>query len=196
MCQFIESIRIENGTAQALELHHERMNRTRRHFWKDCRDLNLEERLTGLPEQGIYKCRVVYDEDIRQIEIRPYSIRPVRTLQMVRDDQIDYTFKKTDRTAIDRLFAQRKEADDILIVRNGYLTDTSIGNIALYDGHTWITPEQPLLKGVRREILLRNGKIRTAKIRWEDMTQYDHLRIFNAMIDFGDIEIPIRQIHE
>lgn len=196
MCQFIESIRIENGTAQALELHHERMNRTRRHFWKNCRNLNLEERLTGLPEQGIYKCRVVYDEDIRQIEVCPYSIRPVQTLQMVCNDQIDYTFKSTDRTEIDRLFAQRKEADDILIVRNGYLTDTSIGNIALYNGRTWITPEQPLLKGIRREILLRNGKIRTGKIRLENIVQYDCLRIFNAMIGFGDIEIPICRVYE
>ena len=46
-------------------------------------------------------------------------------------DTIDYTYKSAHREELNALYAQKGMADDILIVRNGYLTDTSISNIAL-----------------------------------------------------------------
>ena len=46
-----------------------------------------------------------------------------------------------------------------LIVKDGYLTDTSIANIALYDGYTWFTPAHPLLRGTKRAELLNKQLI-------------------------------------
>ena len=43
----------------------------------------------------------------------------------------------------------KREQDEILITRNGLLTDTSIANIALFNGKEWHTPKHPLLKGVQ-----------------------------------------------
>ena len=58
---------------------------------------------------------------------------------MVQDD-IDYRYKQADRRVLDEAFALRDTADDVLIVRHGLLTDTSIANIALWDGCEWHTP--------------------------------------------------------
>ena len=91
-------------------------------------------------------------------------MRPVHSLQLVYSDDIDYTYKSTDREALNRLFACRGERDDILIVRRGLLTDTSIANIALFDGKDWFTPKLPLLRGTCRTALIDNGIIKRKKI--------------------------------
>ena len=90
------------------------------------------------------------------------------------------------------LYAQRETADDILVVRNGYLTDTSISNIALYDGNTWFTPSCPLLKGTKRAELLDKHLIQEKEILHTQLGSYFRIMLFNAMIDWGQIVIPIR----
>lgn len=92
------------------------------------------------------------------------------------------------------MFAQRGETDDILIVRNELLTDTSICNIALLDGDKWYTPAAPLLYGTMREKLLSESKIRAIEIRLDSLANYQKIRLFNAMIDFGEIEFPVSAI--
>ena len=193
MCQFVESIRIENGLVQALDLHNDRMNRTRTHFWKDCLYLDIRNYLTAIPVQGLFKCRVVYEREILKVEYIPYSMRPVHSLKLVEDNEIDYQYKSTDRSNFNRLNDQRGDADDILILKNGYLTDTSIGNIALFDGTSWITPEKPLLEGVQRRKLLEANLLKLGNITKESLWSFQKLRIFNAMIDFGALEIPINK---
>ena len=95
---------------------------------------------------------------------------------------------------LDSLFTRRGEADDILIVRNGLLTDTSIANIALWDGRQWHTPTRPLLKGTRRAELLDNGILTEHDIPVEKIWTYRKIRLFNAMLHFGEIELPCADI--
>ena len=93
------------------------------------------------------------------------------------------------------MYAQRETADDILVVRNGYLTDTSISNIALYDGNTWFTPSYPLLKGTKRAELLDKHLIQEKEILHTQLGSYFRIMLFNAMIDWGQIVIPIDEKH-
>jgi 4-amino-4-deoxychorismate lyase len=67
-------------------------------------------------------------------------------LQLVTDNEIEYTHKTTDRNALNRLFEQRKKADDIIIVKNGQLTDSLFANL-VFESHTGelFTPKNPLL---------------------------------------------------
>ena len=75
-------------------------------------------------------------------------MRQVNTLRLVVDDAVDYTYKSTDREGLNRLYARRDGADDVLIVKDGRLTDTSIGNVAFFrDGEKWYTPLLPLAQG-------------------------------------------------
>ena len=69
-------------------------------------------------------------------------------------------FQEHRQKKLNSLFQIRQDKDDILIVKNGLLTDTSIANIALYDGNDWYTPLHPLLKGTKRAELLDKGVLK------------------------------------
>ncbi len=100
--------------------------------------------------EGLNRLRIVYGREIEEVTYTPYQMRQVNTLRLVVDDAVDYTYKSTDREGLNRLYARRDGADDVLIVKDGRLTDTSIGNVAFFDGQKWYTPLHPLLKGTMR----------------------------------------------
>lgn len=196
MCQFIETIRIDNGEIRNLPYHNKRLNETRSHFWPGSPQLQLEDYIKPVWDAGIFKARVVYGEtDIEDVSYSAYSIRRVQSLAIIQSDIIDYTYKSTDREALNYLFAQRGACDDILIVKQGLLTDTSITNIALYDGNYWHTPKQPLLRGTKRAQLLEESILQENEIRLEDLSAFSTIRLFNAMIDWGELELPINVLH-
>lgn len=194
MSPFIETIRIEKGEACRLAYHTERMNRTRKEVFGLSAPLSLADRLSPAAYRERTKCRIEYAEDILKIEYLPYQLRPVRTLAWTVDEGITYTYKSSDRSSFDRLQAARGAADDILIVRNGRITDTSICNVALWNGTEWITPEQPLLAGTHRAYLIHTGQIRPGNIGRSELSAYTRIRLFNAMIDFGEIDLPLTAI--
>lgn len=195
MCPFIESIRVEKGEVYNLSYHEQRMNRTRAHFGGDVNFLKLSAYVVPPSDflHEVLKCRIVYAEDIIDVSFAPYQMRNVASLRLVTADNIDYTYKSQDRKELNELFAQKGDADEILVVKNGYLTDTSIANIALYDGNSWFTPGQPLLEGTKRAELLDKKRIKMKDIKAESIGSYSHIMLFNAMIDWGKILIPVNQ---
>lgn len=194
MCRYIETIRIEKGRLRNIAYHDRRMNEVRREVWGVDRSASLETYIDASPYEERTRCRVTYGRDVESVEFFPYQIRPVHSLQLVRDGQIEYRRKRADRSELNALFACRGEADDVLIVRGGLLTDTSIANIALGDGTGWYTPASPLLEGTQRACLLDAGMIRPLDIHADDLFRFQKIRLFNAMIDFGEIEIDCSAI--
>ncbi len=188
----VETIRIEQGRADQLDYHNRRMNNTRKACYGASDVLDLHTLIRPEAYESLTRCRVEYTDQVVKIEYLPYQIRPVESLQLVYDDTIDYTYKSTDRSALNALFEKRGTADDILIVKQGLLTDTSIGNIALYNGYEWITPRTPLLAGTRRAALLDAGMLTEADVCPEELTTYSRLCIFNAMIPFGTLTLPVK----
>ena len=196
MCLFIETIRIDHGKACNLSRHNQRLNDTRAHFWPDSTPLQLRDHLSSPGcEAGIVKARVVYGEiGIEDVSYSPYTMRHVHSLALMQADTIDYTYKSAGREPLNCLFALRGACDDILIVKQGLLTDTSIANIALSDGAHGYTPARPLLKGTTRAALLEEGIMQEKDIRPEDLPSFSTVRLFNAMIDWGELELPVRNI--
>ena len=196
MCRFIETIRVDCGEVRNTAYHERRMNDTRTHFWPESPALQLAGYLPAIPGSGVHKLRIVYGQNgIEEVTCTPYTLRPVRSLALIQADDIDYACKSTDRSALNRLFARRGAYDDILIVRRHLLTDTSIANIALFDGKHWHTPQSPLLKGTKRAELLDKGILSERKIHIEDIPSYSTVRLFNAMIDWGELELPAVCLH-
>lgn len=194
MCRYIETIRIEKGRLRNIAYHDRRMNEVLREVWGVDRSASLETYIDASPYEERTRCRVTYGRDVESVEFFPYQIRPVHSLQLVRGGQIEYRRKRADRSELNALFACRGEADDVLIVRGGLLTDTSIANIALGDGTGWYTPASPLLEGTQRACLLDAGMIRPLDIHADDLSRFQKIRLFNAMIDFGEIEIDCSAI--
>ena len=151
------------------------------------RGLDLYIRRDGKCQERT-KCRVEYTREVLKVEYVPYRMRPVHSLRLVTCDEIDYSYKSTDRQCLNDLFAQRAGHDDILIIRDGLLTDTSICNVALWNGTSWITPARPLLCGTMRAYLLDKGLVQAEDIPVEDLPKYTRIRLFNALIEFGEID--------
>lgn len=190
MYPLLETLRIEQGRIHRLAFHNQRMNQARHDCFHSQQAIDLSLFLQPEPYQKRTKCRVVYRDRIEQIEYHPYTMPQIRSLRLVTDDRIDYTYKSTDRTALNRLYEQRKDCDDILIIRNGLLTDTSFCNVALWNGAQWETPLTPLLEGTCRRSLLEEGKIIATPITEKDLDRFSRICLFNAMIDWGEIEFP------
>lgn len=194
MSPFIETIRIEDGRIHNLSYHNRRMNETRRNVLRQADTLDLSDYIQSANFRERTKCRVEYDNEIRQVEYAAYHIRPVSSLRLVTDDEADYRYKSVDRSVLNRLFACRGTEDDVLVVRRGLLTDTTICNVALWDGKRWVTPSAPLLAGTKRASLLDRGELVVGDIRPEDLPAYSRIRLFNAMIGFGEIDLPVDRI--
>ena len=113
---------------------------------------------------------------------------------MVEDNNISYTFKSTDRHELDRLLALRNGCDEVIIVKNGLITDTSFTNVAFFDGHKWVTPAQPLLNGTMRQWLLQCGQLTEAQITPASLTSFQRIMLFNAMIGAHELELPTTHI--
>lgn len=198
--QFVETIKIKDGKAQSVAYHQARMERTIKHFFPALFRTSvpsLEEFIIPKENMELYKARVVYGEHgIETIEYAPYTMRKIASLQVVTDDTIEYSFKSTDRTRLlTALSAKKGNCDEVIIVKKGLVTDTSFTNIALYDGSRWTTPRHPLLLGTKRASLLEHGVIQETDITLQDLQKAQRIRLFNAMIEFGEMEIPIENLH-
>lgn len=196
---FVETIKIKDGKAQSVAYHQARMERTVRHFFPELNSTSMPslEKLLN-PKEGmeLFKARVVYGEHgVEKIEYAPYTMRKISSLQVVADETIEYNFKSTDRSHLNALSAKKGDCDEIIIVKHGLVTDTSFTNLAIYDGIRWITPKHPLLLGTKRACLLEHGIIQEADITLQDLKKAQSIRLFNAMIEFGEVEIPIENLH-
>ncbi|NUO00191.1 MAG: aminotransferase class IV [Saprospiraceae bacterium] len=197
MYRFIETIKIQHGLPCKLPLHEDRLQRTRQHFFPDAPPAPALANWLQVPahcKTGIYKCRVIYARDLLHAEFLPYTPRPIHRLKLVADDSVDYAWKCENRSALERLYAQKSDCDEVLIVKNGFLTDSSYSNLAFYDGKAWYTPEMPLLQGIQREWLLREEQIISTPIRIEDLNCFSQIALINAMLDLGDCVVDVANV--
>ena len=197
MLRFIETIRVADGKAENLAGHQMRLNMTHAKFFPEAkRPLLINVIPQSLPME-VSKLRVVYRNDIEEVSIEPYTPREIRSLRLVECNDIDYEYKSTDRSMLNAAFKMRNGADDVLIVRRGLITDTSIANVAFrnYDG-VWFTPKRPLLKGTRLQRLIERGDVIPLPIMVKELKNFSHISIFNALIPFGSIVLPTDCIEE
>jgi 4-amino-4-deoxychorismate lyase len=197
MSRLIESIRVFNGQFDRLELHQARFVNSFRSIFKRSPDWSLESLLGGqpIPQTGLYKCRVVYDDQYRQVEFKPYEPRQIKTLKLVVDNTLSYEHKWENRAALDRAFVQRDSCDDILIVKNGLITDASYANVVFQKGETWFTPQSCLLAGTMRQFLLTTGVIEERVITRENVKEFDRCKLINAMLGWDSPAIDVSNIY-
>ena len=184
MCLLLETIKIVDGEIQNLEYHNRRFNSSRRALFSSTVDLDLSS-LIRIPEDlgnAIFRCRVLYRHKVESVEFIPHKPRTIKCLKLLTVDDIDYSFKYADRDQLESLYARRGDCDEILIVKGGFITDTSSGNIVfqLSDG-AWVTPDTPLLKGTMRMFLLETGQIRETVLRPADLGRFNAARMINCL---------------
>ena len=196
MSRFIESIKIEDQKAFLLDLHQKRVNQTFAHFGKEG-SIDLAKIFKNLEhdEDGLYKLRIVYDLDKKfTTQLIPYAIPEIENFQLVENNSYDDSFKFEDRKEFERMKTKAK-TEEIIVVKNNHITDTSYTNILFLKGKEWFTPTTYLLNGVMRQHLLHEKKIKEIEITLQNIKEFSHFQLINAMNDFDDMFIyPIERI--
>ncbi len=178
----LETIKIEEGVVANLPYHQDRCDQSRQTLFKSTNKLDLAS-IIQPPQTGLYRCRILYADALHSIEYLPYVPKEIHSLKIV-PSEIDYAFKYANREELTALLDAHQEVDEVIIEKDGCLTDTTIANIAFYDGKQWFTPENPLLKGTMRAKLIDEGFLQTKEIKKEDLTNYTQVALINAMIGF------------
>ncbi len=193
---FLESICINDGRPENLEAHIERMHLTAlEHGFRLPVLPTIASVLPNHLTQGKVKWRILYREEIQTMEFLPYKPKTVRSLRLVEGNP-DYTFKYADRSALEDLLTQKGDCDEILVVREGLVTDTSYSNVVLQQGDQFYTPTSYLLNGTRRQQLLRSGRIKEREIRATDLTGTTASFLLTPLLDIGETtSIAIHHIH-
>src|SRR5882724_7985463 len=125
MSRLIETIRLEKGQFGNLSYHQARMDLAFGEFWQHRSPIDVKEFLSTcpVPSIGLHKIRMVYDREVQSVQISVYKARKIQRLKIVESNSIVYPHKFEDRVALEGLFALRGDCDDIIIAKNGAITD-------------------------------------------------------------------------
>jgi 4-amino-4-deoxychorismate lyase len=125
------------------------------------------------------------------IQVSEYRIKNIQSIGLAAIGDREYRYKYADREWIYSLVGD-SGCDEVVMVKDGFVTDASIANLAFYDGRQWITPDTPLLSGTRRRYLLDAGVLHEAPVRIEDIRRFTKIRLVNAMIPWDESpDLPI-----
>ncbi len=188
MNDFLETIKVVDGEVLNIEYHQKRYESVLKSLGCD-EFKNLLDYIDA-PKWGVYKCRVVYNPHAIDVTYEEYKKRDIVTFKVVFNNEIEYAQKSTSRENINSLYEQRDGCDEILIIKNLLVSDTSIANIAFFDDNhgMWVTPKTPLLKGTTRERLLDEGRLVEAEIKVHELRKFTKVALLNAMIGFDVLE--------
>ncbi|WP_204319021.1 aminotransferase class IV family protein [Pelistega ratti] len=185
-----ETIAIEKGQVCNIEAHQYRYEQSVREYYSSSYSsinyLNLRQIIdaslpSSLHTEALLRCRLDYNHQSYQIQFFHYQRKVYHHFLPIICDDIDYHLKLTDRALLSTLLTQKGAADEIMIIKQGYVTDCSIGNLIFRKGSQWFTPNTPLLKGTMRQTLLNTNKLIEIPIRLEDLTEYEEIRLINAL---------------
>lgn len=140
---------------------------------------------TELRDSQKLKCSVVYHEQILSITFTAYRQKTIDSLKLV-EAEVDYSFKFSDRSVFNTLLQEKGDCDEILIVKNGCITDTSFSNVVFSKNDQFFTPDSCLLNGTKRQQLLREKRIRETRVTIDNLHHFDIVYLINAMLEIED----------
>ena len=191
---FTEVICIKNGQLQHLNCHQKRVDRTTSHFWGS--KINLANGIVVPPNarNGIFRCRIEYDSIIRKVEFSSYSAKEITTCSIVHDNTIDFSYKYVNRSRLNALL-QQAGTDDIIIIKNGMVTDSSFCNLVFANSQGKLfTPSTPLMRGTCITRLVQSGLVTEMPITEVMLRTFVSVRFVNAMRGLEQIALSISKL--
>jgi 4-amino-4-deoxychorismate lyase len=180
--KYFETIKCDDYTVFNLEYHVKRVAKT------IGININLSDYIYP-PSSKLLKCKVIYtQEKIVDVQYQEYKKRDIKSFKIIHNDNIKYSKKELERSALDNLFAKKEKCDEIIIVKNGIVTDTSIANIAVFYEDIWYTSKMYILEGTTRSRYIDNNLLIQKNISLEMLENCEKIALMNAMIDFDIIE--------
>ncbi len=192
----LESIKVKDNRIHNLAYHQERIARSLKEHLGSTKTIDFAPIIADivrLPDI-LFKLRLIYNDSFLKYEFVPYQLKDIHSLKCIYTSKVDYAYKYLNRWRLDSLYSRKGSADDILIIKENMITDSYYCNVALEQDGKWYTPKTPLLKGTKRQLLIDEEVIIEAPLSVLDLSKYKHVRLFNAMIDFGEVEVPVSNI--
>jgi 4-amino-4-deoxychorismate lyase len=180
--KYFETVKCDDFEVFNLDYHNKRIANT------IGLNLNLQEYVYPVSSE-LLRCKVIYDKDgIIDIQYFPYEKREIKTFKLIYDNEVSYSKKYFDRNTLNELFEKRENSDEIIIIKNKIVTDTSIANIAIYYENTWITSKNCLLRGTVRDRLIDDKFLIERDITTKMLKKASKIALMNAMIGFDIME--------
>lgn len=193
----LETLRLEQGRFPQGSEHLARLARCARHFAIPLDPAAVQAALAAAAAaqpEGEWRLRLTVDAQGQietQIEALSRPALPVRLALAARALETrgplaEFIQHKTTRREHYEALAAGKPAgawDLVLFNEDGELTEGCFGNIALKREGEWLTPrrEAGLLPGLGRALLIREGRVREARLSAKDFEQASELAWFNAL---------------
>lgn len=179
---YFETIKCEDFEVFNLEYHQKRVIQT------IAKDLNLQEYINPISDE-LLRCKLIYNQDeILSVEYFPYIKKDIKSFKIIFDDKINYSKKYLNRENLDRYLLKKGSCDEIIFVKNGIVSDTTIANIAIFYDDVWITSKDCLLEGTTRARLIKEGFLKVENISLQMLRNAKKLALMNAMIGFDEIK--------
>ena len=189
--EFIETLYVKNGNILNLNYHLDRIKKTAKHFkWKTdiSEKLKIKSEKLKIKSEKL-RIRIIYDQwDIKKIEYFPIKQREFKRFKTININNFDYSFKYKNRQFFTFNFTLYAQFDEFILLKNNLVTDTTISNLAFFTGNEWLTPKYPLLKGTKREELIKKGFLKEANIHKSDLRYFKKIAMINAILGFKEIE--------
>lgn len=180
--EYFETIKCENFKIYNLEYHEDRIYKT------IGKKIKLENYIKPM-ESNLLRCKFIYNEEkILDTQFYHYKPKEIRSFKIVYSDNIIYNKKYLNRQNIDKLLLKKENCDEIIIVKNGIVTDTSIATVAVKLNKQWIVSKNTLLFSTTKNRLLNEKKIKEKDINIEMLKQAKQIAVLNAMVDFFEIK--------
>lgn len=175
---YFETIKCEDFEIFNLEYHNKRVANT------IGLNINLQEYIYP-PSEELLRCKITYnDYEVLNVEYFPYIKREIKSFKLIFDDGISYSKKYLNRENLDNLFSKKDSADEIIIIKNGIVTDTTIANIAIFYENIWLTSKNCLLNGTTKNRLIEEKFLIEKDITPKMLKDAPKIALMNAMIGF------------
>lgn len=180
--KYFETIKCEDFEVFNLDYHQKRVANT------IGLNINLQEYINPISEE-LLRCKLIYDENgVVDVLYFPYKKREIKSFKIIFDNEIEYSKKYLNRAKLDELYEKKDDCDEVIIIKNEIVTDTTIANIAIFYEDSWITSKNCLLGGTTRARLLEEKKLFEKDITLDMLKNASKVALMNAMIGFDEIK--------
>ncbi|WP_152020222.1 aminotransferase class IV family protein [Aliarcobacter butzleri] len=180
--KYFETIKCEDFEVFNLDYHQKRVANT------IGLNINLQEYINPISEE-LLRCKLIYDENgVVDVLYFPYKKREIKSFKIIFDNEIEYSKKYLNRAKLDELYEKRDDCDEVIIIKNEIVTDTTIANIAIFYENSWITSKNCLLGGTTRARLLEEKELFEKDITLDMLKNASKVALMNAMIGFDEIK--------
>lgn len=194
MCRLIESICLIQGKFLNLAGHEKRYAASYQACFGILPEITLGRYLSecAIPADGWYKCRLLYNQTELTVDFVPYVQPKIQSATIIDAGNITYDHKYASRPELDVLFNRKGQTDEIIMIKNGLVTDAYYYNLIFEKNNIWYTPAEPLLRGTMRQRCIDSGKLIPAHIEQKDIINFDTIHFINAMNGPGIITLNPR----